>query len=378
MAVTHLDLERMRQALALAQNAIGISNPNPRVGCVLGDACGEAFSQGFTQAAGSSHAEVVAIEAARAAGQDLSGSTAWVTLEPCAHFGRTPPCCDALIRSGVARCVVAMKDPNPAVSGAGIARMRAAGVEVVMLDDDALLLQARELNVGFFSRFERGTPWVRLKGAMSLDGRSALADGSSKWITGAEARADGHVWRKRASAILTGVGTVLADDPRLDVRAVETTVQPIRIVLDSQLRTPPTAAILRAPGSTVLVAAAGSEGRARELSVSGAEVWDDWPDGQMPTLATLMKRLAACEINELHVEAGPRVSGAFLDADLVDEMLLYIAPVMIGPGRPIAELASIGSLASVRRFHQLDALAIGADLRLRLVRTLGNARSPNS
>jgi diaminohydroxyphosphoribosylaminopyrimidine deaminase/5-amino-6-(5-phosphoribosylamino)uracil reductase len=368
MAVTSLDLERIQQALLLAQDAIGLSDPNPRVGCLLGDESGAVFGQGFTQAAGSAHAEVMAIAASRALRKDLRGSTAWVTLEPCAHFGRTPPCCDALVDAGVTRCVIAMQDPYPAVSGAGIAKLRAAGVEVVLLDSSELVNRARELNVGFFSRIERGTPWVRLKAAASLDGRSALADGSSQWITGAEARADGHVWRKRASAILTGVGTVLADDPRLDVRAVETTLQPLRIVLDSQLRTPLTAAILRQPGSVVFVAAAGFERQAHELRAAGAEVWDEWQGARMPTLPSLLRQLAVREVNELHVEAGPRVSGSFLDADLVDELLVYIAPLLIGPGRAMADLVPIGSLATARRFQHVDVCPIGADLRLRLVR----------
>ncbi|HZE92036.1 MAG TPA: bifunctional diaminohydroxyphosphoribosylaminopyrimidine deaminase/5-amino-6-(5-phosphoribosylamino)uracil reductase RibD, partial [Rhizobacter sp.] len=205
----------MREALALAAHAIGLSEPNPRVGCVICGADGRVLGRGHTQEAGGPHAEVMALRDAAAQGENVRGATLYVTLEPCSHQGRTPPCCDALLAAGVARVVAAVQDPNPLVSGQGAARLRAAGVRV---DVGLLAEAASELNIGFFSRMLRGLPWVRLKSAVSLDGRSALDNGVSQWITGATARSDGHAWRKRAGAVLTGVGTVLEDDPRLDVR----------------------------------------------------------------------------------------------------------------------------------------------------------------
>ncbi|HMR68821.1 MAG TPA: bifunctional diaminohydroxyphosphoribosylaminopyrimidine deaminase/5-amino-6-(5-phosphoribosylamino)uracil reductase RibD, partial [Rubrivivax sp.] len=231
----------MASALALAERSIGLSDPNPRVGCLI---VGDGWrAEGFTQEAGGAHAEVMALRAARAAGHDPRGSTVYVTLEPCAHHGRTPPCCDALVDAGVARVVAAVGDPNPLVAGQGLARLRTAGIAVDMAAAP-LAVQARAINIGFFSRMQRGRPWVRMKVAASLDGRTALPNGTSQWITGQAARADGHAWRKRSGAVLTGIGTVLADDPRLDVRMVEALHQPLRVVVDSRLRTPPTARLL--------------------------------------------------------------------------------------------------------------------------------------
>jgi diaminohydroxyphosphoribosylaminopyrimidine deaminase / 5-amino-6-(5-phosphoribosylamino)uracil reductase len=364
------DVVRMNEALSLAEGSIGLSEPNPRVGCIIGNEQGVIFGTGATQAAGSAHAEVMAIRDARARGLSIAGATAWVTLEPCAHHGRTPPCCDALIEAGISRCSVAMKDPNPLVAGAGLGRMRAAGIQVDLMDEPAVLARARELNVGFFSRIERGRPWVRLKAAQSLDGRSALADGRSQWITGDEARADGHRWRKRASAILTGIGTVLADDPRLDVRAVPTVLQPIRIVLDSLLRIPANAALLRPPGEAWIIARPGNPDKAAQLRSSGARVHDDWPSPGMPELAALMTWLADQGVNELHVEAGPRLNGALLEADLVDELLIYQAPILVGPGRPMAELQGLQSLAAARRYEVFELQQLGHDLRVRLSNTV--------
>ncbi len=249
-----LDHQRLGAALVLAEAAIGLSDPNPRVGCIIGTADGLILGQGHTQQAGGPHAEVMALRDARSQGHDVRGATAWVTLEPCAHHGRTPPCCDALVAAGLARVVVAIEDPFPQVSGQGIARMRAAGIDV-LLADSAIAARAREINIGFVSRFERGRPWVRLKVAASLDGRTALPSGASQWITGPEARTDGHHWRNRASAILTGIGTILSDDPRLDVRLAPAFVQPRRMVLDSQLRMPPTARVLQPPGACEIITA---------------------------------------------------------------------------------------------------------------------------
>lgn len=331
----------LKLALALAEQAIGLTDPNPRVGCVILSADGAELGAGHTQEAGQAHAEVMALRDAAVRGHDVRGATAIVTLEPCSHHGRTPPCCDALIAAGIGRVVVAVQDPNPQVAGRGLARLRAAGIAVELADATIGDL-ARELNIGFFSRMQRGRPFVRLKSAISLDGRTALPDGSSQWITGEAARADGHAWRRRAGAVLTGIGTVLADDPRMDVRLVPTAKQPLRIVLDPQGRLPPTARILQPPGETRVI----GPGRA--------------------DLPALLAELGAQGVNELHVEAGPVLSGAFLDAGLVDELLVYQAPLLIGEGRPLAALSPLAALADARRWRLIEAVAIGPDQRLRL------------
>ena len=293
MPLAELDRLRLNEALDLAQSSFGLTEPNPRVGCIIGTESGAILGRGATQAAGQAHAEVVALRDAQSLGLSVRGATAWVTLEPCAHQGRTPPCCDALVDAGIARCVVAVRDPFPAVAGAGLARLRAANVVVDIVEEPSIVEAARDLNIGFLSRIERGRPWVRVKLAASLDGRAALKNGRSQWITGAAARADGHAWRRRASAVMTGIGTVLADDPRLDVRAVPTAHQPLRIVLDSRLRTPLTAALLRLPGQALLITASGQPERAAMLRAAGAEVWDDWPQGAMPPLPDLLARAAS-------------------------------------------------------------------------------------
>lgn len=329
------------RALSMAEQAVGLSDPNPRVGCVILAPDGRELGAGHTQAAGQAHAEVMALRDAAARGQGVAGATAVVTLEPCSHHGRTPPCCEALIAAGITRVIAAVADPNPQVAGQGLARLQAAGVQVA-LADPAIAEAARELNIGFFSRMQRGRPFVRLKSAISLDGRTALLDGRSQWITGDAARADGHAWRRRAGAVLTGIGTVLADDPRLDVRLVPTTRQPLRLVLDPQGRLPGGARILQPPGQVRVI----GPGRA--------------------DLPALLAELGAQGINELHVEAGPTLSGAILDAGLVDELLVYQAPMLIGEGRPLATLATLAALGDARRWRLIEATAIGQDLRLRL------------
>ncbi len=339
MSVLTLD-QAVQQALQLAEQAIGLTDPNPRVGCVLLAADGRVLGQGHTQPAGQAHAEVMALRDAAARGESLAGTTAVVTLEPCAHHGRTPPCCDALIAAGVARVVSLLQDPNPQVAGQGLARMRAAGIAVQDAGEDAAR-RSRELNIGFFSRMQRGRPFVRLKSAISLDGRTALPDGRSQWITGEAARTDGHAWRRRAGAVLTGIGTVLADDPRLDVRLVPTARQPLRLVLDPQGRLPPTARILQPPGEARVI----GPGRA--------------------DLPALLAQLGAEGINELHVEAGPTLSAAFLSAGLVDELLIYQAPLLVGPGRPLAELPLLAGLDQAQRWQRVEATPLGDDLRLR-------------
>ncbi len=371
-----LDHQRLIEALALAESSFGLTEPNPRVGCLVGHADGRVLGRGATQQAGGPHAEVMALRDAAAAGHDPRGATAWVTLEPCAHHGRTPPCCDALVAAGLARVVVAVADPFPQVNGQGIARLRAAGIEVVMADE-AMASAARDINIGFFSRVQRGRPWVRLKVAASLDGISALPNGKSQWITGEAARRDGHAWRRRASAVLSGIGTVLADDPRLDVRWVDTPAQPLRVIVDSRFRLPPTARLLDPPGQVLVCGALGCAGAATAWSTSsqaalqaalkarGAQCLNlPGPAGQVD-LAKLLTLLAQRGVNELHVEAGATLNAALLRQNLVDEVLVYLAPTLLGQGRPMASLGPFEALTQGVALRWIDTQAIGTDLRLR-------------
>lgn len=356
----------------LAAQAVGLSEPNPRVACRLLLADGRVFD-GFTQEAGGPHAEVVALRAAHAAGAATQGATALVTLEPCSHHGRTPPCCDALIAAGVARVVVAQTDPNPLVNGQGVARLRAAGVVVdVLAPAHPLAVATRELNIGFFSRMQRGLPWVRLKVAASLDGTTALANGVSQWITSPAARTDGHVWRRRAGAVLTGMGTVVTDDPRLDVRLVPTTHQPMRVVIDSRLELPTTARLLPPPGRVLVLTALlpeqlATHPRHAALLAQGATVLS-CPEAHRPKvdLAMAMRELAAQGVNELHVEAGHQLNGSLLKAGLVNELLLYLAPKLLGPGAGLAALGPFTILAQALEWRFAEATPVGPDLRLRL------------
>lgn len=357
----------MAEALDLAAQAIGLTEPNPRVGCVLTAPDGQLIGRGHTREAGGPHAEVVALREARAAGHDLRGATAHVTLEPCSHHGRTPPCADALVEAGLARVVIAALDPNPLVAGRGVRRLRAAGIEVI---HGLMAGASRELNIGFFSRMIRARPWVRMKVAGSLDGRSALPDGRSQWITGAAARADGHAWRRRAGAILTGVGTVLDDDPRLDTRLATDPWGrlPLRVVLDSTLRTPPTARLLDAPGRALLLcrpAALEDEARVAALQRDGVEIEAVAPgaDGR-PDLAAVLALLGRRGINELHVEAGARLNGALLAAGQVDELLAYVAPVLLGEGRGLAAFGPPAALDQAWRMALHDVARVGEDVRL--------------
>jgi len=364
------DRTPLQRALALAELSIGLSDPNPRVGCVIVGAgwCAE----GHTQAAGQAHAEVMALRAAHAAGHDPRGSTVYVTLEPCAHHGRTPPCCDALVEAGVGRVVVAVGDPNPQVAGRGLARLRAAGIAVEVVGGE-LARTARELNIGFFSRMRRGRPWVRLKAAASLDGRTALANGVSQWLTGEVARADGHAWRRRAGAVLTGVGTVLADDPRLDVRHVPTARQPLRVVVDAPLHTPPSARLLAPPGEVLIyhatpaanaTEAADAAARANALRERGAELVG-LPDARGKVdLALMLADLGRRGINELHVEAGHKLNASLLATGQVDELLVYLAPRLVGAGHGIAALGPFERLTDTLalRWHAVER--VGDDLRL--------------
>jgi len=361
-------------ALAFAAEAVGRSDPNPRVGCVLGRADGTVIGTGSTQRAGSEHAEAMALRQARAEGAELQGATAWVSLEPCAHQGRTPPCCDALIEAGIARVVVAENDPNPLVAGTGLARLRAAGV-VVSRGQPRHALATRELNIGFFSRHERGRPWVRMKFAVSLDGRTALPDGRSQWITGEAARADGHAWRRRAGAILTGIGTVLTDDPRLDVRLVPTHSQPLRVVVDSELRLSSRARLLQPPGQVWVATASQDAARSAALRGAGAEL-HVLPDATgRVDLQRLIAELNGHGINEVHVEAGAGLNGSLLACGLVDELLVYFAPMLMGPGLAMADLLPLQSLSAAPRFDLVEMTQLGTDLRLRLRPATGSRDS---
>ena len=352
----------MREALALATRAIGLSEPNPRVGCVV-VADDTIAGRGHTQEAGGPHAEIMALRDAAERGVDMRGATVHVTLEPCAHHGRTPPCADALVAAGVGRVVIAMRDPNPLVSGQGAARLAAAGIAVEWGAGGA---ESHALNIGFVSRMERGRPWLRLKAAVSLDGRSALADGTSQWITGTAARGDGHAWRKRAGAVLTGVGTVREDDPRLDVRLVATARQPLRVIVDSRLETPPEARIVQPPGAVLVYAAVDDRARRAALEQRGAEVvLLPSPAGKVD-LAAMVADLGRREINELHVEAGEKLNASLLAAGLVDELLVYVAPRLVGSGRGLAALAPLARLDDAPGFAFIDVERVGDDLRLLL------------
>ena len=346
----------MSMALALAERGLFTTTPNPRVGCVI-VRDGNVIGEGFHQRAGEAHAEAAALADARTQGRDVRGATVYVNLEPCNHQGRTPPCSRALVDAGVARVVFAMRDPSPAAQG-GAAALSAAGIEVTEgVEEHA----ARELNIGFVSNVTRGIPWVRSKIAASLDGRTALANRRSQWITGAAARADGHAWRARACAIVTGVGTVMQDNPALTVRDVATTRQPLRIVIDRRGATPRDARVLD-DGNALIVTASQDCTR----GFAGVETLALPDENGRVDLAALLRVLARRGINELHIEAGAKLNGAFVDHALVDEFLVYLAPSIIGdPARgmadravPLTDLAARTPLA----FHRVDR--IGDDLRV--------------
>jgi len=375
MRLVHHDNALLLRAIDLAQASIGLSEPNPRVGCVIHTASGHLAGEGWTQQAGGPHAEVMAMRQAAAAGRPVAGGTAWVSLEPCAHHGRTPPCADALITAGLARVVVALTDPYAEVSGRGIARLRAAGLTVDVAEPGAVSRAAHELNIGFFSRVLRHRPWVRMKIAASLDGRTALTNGSSQWITGEPARADGQLWRRRAGAILTGIGTVRDDDPRLDVRVAPVAYQPLRVVVDSGFKTPPSARLLQLPGRTLVVGTQPDTRRVAALQAAGAEVWVLPGHAGRVDLPSLIDRLAIEGINELHVEAGATLNAALLESDHVDELLVYLAPKILGPGRDMAALPALTQLSQASDWQFEDMEHIGGDIRLRLRRAGANVFS---
>ncbi|KQO13687.1 diaminohydroxyphosphoribosylaminopyrimidine deaminase [Acidovorax sp. Leaf76] len=356
-------LSPMNEALGLAAQALFVSNPNPRVGCVIVAPDGAVLGRGSTQRAGEPHAEIMALRDAAAAGHDVRGATAYVTLEPCSHHGRTGPCCDALVEAGIGKVVAAIGDPNPLVSGKGFQRLRAAGVQVQIGTGAAA---SRELNIGFFSRMVRGTPWVRLKVAASLDGTSALHNGVSQWITSTPARADGHAWRARACAVLTGIGTVLDDNPRLDVRDVATPRQPHVVVVDSRLQTPPDANILkREKGSTCFIyAAMQDQAREAALAARGAAVIHLPGEHGKVDLAAMLQDLGRRGINELHVEAGHKLNGSLLREGLADELLVYLAPRLLGPGLGMANFGPLSQLADGISLDFVSTEAMGPDIRI--------------
>lgn len=353
------DLHHMRRALELASQSMFITTPNPRVGCVIAKE-GRVLAEGRTQPPGQAHAEAHALNDAASRGVDVRGATAYVTLEPCSHFGRTPPCADALIDAGIGRVVAAIEDPNPLVSGQGLAKLRAAGIEV---GSGLLQREAQEMNIGFFSRMQRGTPWVRMKTAASLDGGTALHNGRSQWITSVDARNDGHWWRARACAILTGIGTVKEDDPQLNVRAVGTPRQPRRIVIDSRLEIDVQARVL-AGGGTWIVAARSDPEKEALLRERGAEVILLPNAGGKVDLTALMQELGRRQINELHVEAGFKLNGSLIGEGCVDELLLYFAPSLLGDAQRMFDLPARETLEGRQALAFHEITQVGPDLRI--------------
>ena len=351
------DQQHMAEALRLAEKGLFTATPNPRVGCVI-VRDGQAVGAGWHEKTGGPHAEVMAL---RAAGARARGATAYVSLEPCSHHGRTPPCVDTLIEAGIARVVAAMQDPNSQVAGSGFARLRAAGIEV---ESGLMQDEARELNIGFVSRMSRGRPWVRTKIAASLDGRTALANGQSQWITGPEARRDGHAWRARACAVLTGIGTVRNDDPQLNVREVETTRQPLKVLVDSQLQLPLSAKLLQS-GQVLVAAAVENKASIAALRDKGAEVVVLPNARGKVELMDLMRELARREINEVHVEAGFKLNGSLLREGLVDEILIYLAPSILGDSAcGMFKLPELADLERKRLVQFGDVRTIGRDIRI--------------
>jgi diaminohydroxyphosphoribosylaminopyrimidine deaminase/5-amino-6-(5-phosphoribosylamino)uracil reductase len=366
-----VDHQFMSEALAEAQKALYLSNPNPRVGCVIVQD-GEIIGRGFTQKVGEAHAEVQALADAKSKGKDPVGSTIYVTLEPCNHIGKTPPCVDALIAAKPAKVIAAMRDPNPLVAGKGLERLTAAGIEV---DCGLLETQAQELNRGFISRMTRGLPWVRMKIAASLDGKTALPDGKSQWITGPLARADGHHWRAQDCAIIAGVGTVKEDDPSLNVRDVATQRQPWRIIVDSKLETPPNSKILKHPDqSGVLIVCAeldspDNRDKAKAFTERGIEVIamaNAFGKVDLPKLFSYLAKDR--QMNEIHIEAGFKLNGSMLREDCVDELLLYYAPFFMGEGIGMVNVPTLPSLDTPKNWKVIDQCLFDPDLRLNLVK----------
>jgi len=353
------DQDAMALALDWAAKGMYTTAPNPRIGCVIVKD-GVVIGAGHTQPAGQAHAEIQALRDAAARGNDVRGATAYVTLEPCSHHGRTPPCSDALVAAGLGRVVAAMVDPNPLVAGRGLAQLAAAGIAT---SSGLMAHEAHELNIGFFSRMQRGLPWVRLKTAASLDGTTALDNGASQWITGPDARADGHAWRARASAILTGIGTVKADDPQLTVRGVDVLKQPRRVIVDSRLDIDLDARILQGEPCW-LVAASPDPARLDALTAAGHEVILLPNASGKVDLPALMRELGRREVNELHVEAGAKLNASLVREGCVDELLVYLAPSLIGPGQGMFALPALTQLDQKRNLAFHAVTQVGPDLRI--------------
>ena len=351
----------MTAALELAHEALFLTSPNPRVGCVLVNAQGLVIGRGHTQRAGEAHAEIMALRDAQAQHHNTQGATAYVTLEPCSHQGRTGPCCDALIAAGLARVVVAVQDPNPQVSGQGLARLREAGIQV---DVGLCSNEAQELNIGFFKRMTQGLPWVRLKLAASLDGQTALQNGVSQWITAEPARHDGHAWRARACAVLTGIGTVLEDDPQLNVRAVPTLRQPTLVVVDSRLETPLDAKLFQIDRPVWIYCAAPNPDKQKALEGLGAQVICLPASHGKVDLELMLRDLGQRGINELHVEAGHKLNGSLLMGNCVDELLAYLAPLIMGQGRGMTHIGPLQVLGDALPMTFHEVTKIGPDLRI--------------
>jgi diaminohydroxyphosphoribosylaminopyrimidine deaminase/5-amino-6-(5-phosphoribosylamino)uracil reductase len=364
---TDFDRRAMARALELAERGAETTHPNPRVGCVI--ARGEQIiAEGWHERTGGPHAEAAALSALAAAGGTPAGATVYVTLEPCSHYGRTPPCADALIAARVGRVVFAIEDPNPQVAGRGAGALRSAGIEVA---SGLMAAEAEEINVGFLMRMRKGRPFVRVKMGASLDGRVALANGKSHWITGEAARNDVQRWRARSSAVLTAIGTVLVDDPQLNVRLPDTKRQPLRVILDSELRTPLTAKILDSSAPTLIFTQTGSAAAEAALVAKGVRIERPASTGAalppVVDLRAMLSRLGELGINEVLVEAGPTVSGVFVRHCLADELLLYMAPKLLGPqARPLFDLPLLEDLQAAPRFRIIDQRLIGEDLRVRL------------
>jgi len=356
---SELDHRFMSRALDLARNALFQASPNPRVGCVVARE-GHILGEGWTQPPGSNHAEIEALLDARRNGHDLHGATAYVTLEPCSHFGRTPPCATAIIEARLARVIAAVEDPNPQVAGRGLEMLRSNGIDVRC---GLLAHEASELNIGFFSRMNRGRPWVRMKIAASLDGRTALSNGVSQWITSEAARKDGHAWRARACAVATGIGTVIADNPQLSVRLVSTPRQPLKVLVDSRLEVDPQARFF--DGNQALVACAFADpAKVAALRDKNAEVIEVPNDDGKVDLPQLLRELARRGVNELHFEAGFKLNGSLVREGCVDELLVYLAPLLVGEAQGMVHLPALSDLAQARRLVFHEVTPVGTDVRL--------------
>jgi diaminohydroxyphosphoribosylaminopyrimidine deaminase/5-amino-6-(5-phosphoribosylamino)uracil reductase len=357
---TEADYNFMSLALRLAEQGLNTTSPNPRVGCVLVKD-GKIIGQGAHLKTGEPHAEIMALrDAAQKSPENIKSATAYVTLEPCSHFGRTPPCANALIDAGIARVIAAMQDPNPKVAGNGLKNLAAAGI---IVEDGLMEAQARELNIGFVTRMTQNKPYVRTKIAASLDGQTALANGESKWITGEPARQDVQYWRARSCAILTGVDTVLADNPNMNVR-IATSRQPLKVIVDSQLRTPVDANILK-NGNVLIAHTQGNEAQKAALSATGAELLQIGTEGKV-CLETLLTTLAERGVNELMVEAGQTLNGALLAANLIDEFILYYAPVILGAdARGMLAIPALESMQDRVNLQIIETRQIGQDIRIR-------------